>query len=602
MTDLATECGCADCVASNVKKVLKNGEIRTQKAKGIIRGLPELSSQHPYMHDFKFPQHILIQNEEQAKAYKDKAINYFARPCPEFPRHGFVESRPISSYNELKALLDEVIKEDPHGEILLGQKYADVAFNAIYTDFGSLSIGPGNDGATGGKGAIQLTVAPSKLHANVKKIAGIKQDDGAYFEIIYAAANKMDGYHYPNLVQLRGGPVINAAERDFIPEKMTIKEVIIPDDDLLIWAKRVENLAPGTAVWGDGHTLASHAAVHCIVHKIPFITSFQPKVGDQLAPSENAKQKSLAIKDFRRGVAAGIKSVKFKTGHMKDAFIFSLSVLHNWAYLRNSEHAAYLFGAAISVLEKICSSLVLGEFRHTKSSSYYGQSREKVYEKAIDTPNFIYLKKMKDAFESFSATRWKSGFGGDPWAMCAYYSIRLWNAVAHVYNKSAETMSDKDIAHIMDLFNGMINLSHNNGWWFNKIAAQNSLDMAAKLPGFAAAHSAVFYLNVCESVKSVAVPKSIPTIVIKDPFFMDKSKGACSMYITKDRLNWTTFKTQRGFKRCTKFDLTEKQQQMLREKLKKSGHNRVYLTPAKSGNFKLGNRIFNPPCKLEATK
>lgn len=594
-------CTCDDCVASNTKVVLKNGEIRTQKAKGIMKGLPALNSNHPYLHDFIFPMHYLIQNEDHLNNWKTKPCKYFARPCPEFPKHGFVESRPIDSYDKLCALFAEVVKEDPHGEVLLGPHFPHVDFNAIYTDFGSLSIGPGNDGATGGKGSIQLTVAPSKLSNKVKEAGGIKEGDGTYFEVVYASS-KPGGFPVPNMVQMRGGPIINAAERDFIPEKTVVTNVIIPNEDLLVWAKQVENLVPGTAVWGDGHTLASHAAVHCIIHKIPFITTHKPEVGEALAPSVNAKQKPMALKDFQRGVATGIQSLKVSKDHMKDGLIFSLSVLHNWAYIRNSENAAYLFGAAIALMEKICSSLVLGEYRHAKNSAYYGKGREDVYERAVSSPGFTYLKKMKDAFESFHNTKWKSGFGGDPWAMCAFYSIKLWNATAQVYNKKTNTLSDKDIASIMDLFNGMINLSHNNGWWFNKIAGQNSLDMAAKLPGLAAAHSAVFYLNVCEQVKSVVPTKTLPKISIKDTFFMDKTKGACFMFITKDRLSWATFKTQKGFKRSTKFNTTEKQLEGIREKMKASSRGRIYLTPNKNGSFKLGNKTFTPPCKLEAAK
>lgn len=600
-----SDCNCADCEAMRKPKAPKikdSGEPRTQKARGILKGLPTLLNNNPVLgHGFQFPQHFLIQSEAGLEPWKNKGINFFARPCPEFPRHGFVESRPINSFEKLGELFSEVVKEDPNGELLLGPSFPNVAFNAIYTDFGSLAIGPGNDGATGGKGSMQLTVAPTTLGNEVKSAGGIKNDDGAYFEVIYAPFGGSK-FNYPHLVQMRGGPVINAAERDFVPEKTTVTNVIIPNEDLLAWAKQVENLPKGTAVWGDGHTLASHAAVHCIVHKIPFITSRKPEVGEVLAPSANAKQRNLSINDFRRGVMVGMKSIKYTVSHMKDAFVFSLSVLHNWAYLRNTEHAAYLLGAAVATLEKICSSLVLGEYRHTKSSSYFGQSRNTVYEKAIATTGFTYVKRMKDAFESFHMSPWKSGFGGDPWAMCAYYSIRLWNALAAVYNKKAETLSDKDVANIMDTFNGMINLSHNNGWWFNKITTNDALDMAAKFPGFAAASSATFYLEVCEQVKSVQLAKKLDMIPINDPFFMDKTKGACSMYITKDRLDWVVFKTQKGFKRATKYELTDKQRAALKEKVSRLAKGKLYLAPQKNGSFKLGNRKFNPPCKLEASK
>lgn len=594
-----SECNCAECINTRAKKSPKSGEPKTQKARGIMRGLPQLCQMHG-LTEFRYPQHYLIQDETQARAWEAAGkINFFARPCPQFPRHGFVESRPVKSIEEIKTLLEEVLKEDPNGELLLGQAHKHVTHNAIYTDFGSLSIGPGNDGATAGKGSMQLTVAPSALDPSVRHMSGMKSEDGAYFEVIYCADSN-GGHAYPNLVQVRGGPVINAAERDFIPHEVTVSNVVIPDDDLLVWAKRVESFAPGTVVWADGHTLASHAAVHCIIHKIAFITSRQPSIGEKLAPSANAAQIPLSRDDFKRGVMVGSQSLKFTTSHMKDAFIFSLSVLHNWAYLRNTEHAAYLLGAAVALLEKICSSLCIGEYRHTKDSDDCGESREKVYEKAMSSNNFNFIKKLKEAFDSFHKTKWKSGFGGDPWAMCAFYSIRLWNAASKVYNKGTKSISDQEVASIMDTFNGMINLSHNNGWWFNKIAAQGVLDMAAQMPGFSALHSAKTYLDVCEYAKSAQLIDKLPDVKMREPFFMDKSKGACSMYITTDRPSWITFKTQKGFKRSTKIELTDKQNDALRDKLSKSPKGRVYLTPVKNGTFKLGNRVFNPPCKLEA--
>lgn len=569
----------------------------TQKAKGIINGLPHFFAINPKLEDFSFATHHLIKTEADIDQHFPR--KYFARPCPATPKHGFVESRLISTAEEAKDLLKEVLLEDVMGELLLGSAFDDVKYNSILTEFGALSIGPGNDGATGGKGAIQFSVAPTIISKECKNVSGIADDDAGYFEIIYTKG----GEHKltPSVVQLRGGPVVDCSSNDYIPADVVVKSVVIPSDDLLVWAKQVDSFEEGTVVWGSGHTLSSHAAVHCVLHKVPFVTTFEPIVGQTIEKSSNADQKPLATSSFTKGMAAGLTlTTTHGTSAMRERLRFSLAILHNWAYIRNSSGAAELLGAAISSLEKICASLVLGEFRHAENSPHRSYSRESLYHKAFLSKTNSYISKMKAAFDSFSKDTWKSGFGGEPWALCAFYSINLWNAAADICNSKDENISDSNIAKLIDVFNGMINLSHNNGWWFNKIADNSLLDMAAQHSGFCAAKVAPLMVDILELSKSATIKQGIKKIDIECPYFIDVKRGACSMFVNKDRLQWATFRTQTGLNRQIYLDLTVAQTAALKKKFGENG--KVFLTAQKNGMFKLGNLRIKSPCKLEGLK
>lgn len=509
------------------KAMSKTTRAKTQKAKSVIYGLKHLyKGTHMYsLRRFTSAQtHRLITDEKQIK--KNNKLPCFARPCPKKPRHGFVDSRVITTNKELLKLWKEVKAQDKDGEIILGPYVPQVEYNGVYASSGSLSIGPGNDGATAGNNSISFPVAPTTFSSTFMKNSGLTKKQTVYLETIYSHCNEK---YFPkwNLVQARGGPAISVVSPDYIPKSVTVKNIVIPHNDLLKWEKEAKKFKLGTVVYGAGHTLASHAAIHCVLNKIPFITSRKPKIGDILLPQGDKDVKINRIR-FKKGVRAGLRLCRASsTSDMYRLFYYSVSILHNWAYIKHSEHADWLLGAAAILFAKVSKSLVFGEYRHSGGKSI---PREKVYKKTLkgSITNFHKLPKI---FENFHSGKWSSGFGGIPWATCTWYTYSLWKNIVTSFNRKSSTLSDKEISDIISVMNKTTNVAHNNGWWFNKIAVKDDLDSIAKHPGLAALCVSELFFELHKRVKSIKKVK-------RNFYKANTIKNVPCAYDNKGRLSW----------------------------------------------------------------
>lgn len=537
---------------------------KTQKALGVLEGIPRL------LHTTKLDMyaesvtHRLIRNQDDilqlfhCGKYKGlpggfpPELPMFARPCPIKPRHGFVESRTVNDVEEIKALMKEVHKEDANGEILLGNHYDEVKYNAVYVSSGALSIGPGNDGATGGKESVSFPIAPYKS-TTLKRKSKIKESEEMYVEAILP-----NDHSRWALTQIRGGPAIDAGNEDFVPRRMIVKKVVTPCADLLLWEKQVKKFDNGTVVYGNGHTLASHAAVHCILHDIPFVVSHEPHVGDTLKSTEcNKRKHTMNREQFKKGVFMAIRKpfenrIMFSNS-FNEEFRFCFAVLHNWFRLKESPHADWLIGVAITTFARLCAALVLGEYRHHDSSmfgSYDG--RDAVY-RLVKMQSKRFVSALPKVFEHFYSGSWNSGFGGIPWANCSWYTIALWQTIIAEYNSKVKTMSHKNIAKLMDAMNRTINQAHNNGWWFNKIATQTDMDFAAKNPALTALCVADLFYAAAKSVEAIKDTKSLQLKQIRCKKVAPCGKNA------KQKLVW-------AYMWMSRYDLAEYKESMYKNK------------------------------------
>lgn len=509
-------------------------KIKTQKAKGIVHGIDHIIGYakggkiYRKMRNFMSqPSHIVIKNEMEA--IKNKQYPCFARPCPTEPRHGFVDSRTVTTRKELMKLWKEVMKQDASGEIILGPHIKNVVSNAVYVSSGNLAIGKGNDGATGGKESISFPVAPHSFSTKILKKSGLDRGDTVYLEAILTKDKWW-------LTQVRGGPAIDSISPDYIPKSTKVKKVVIPHDDLLAWESEAKAFKPGTVVYGNGHTLASHAAIHCVLNKIPFVTTFEPIVGKTIKPEKATKVRKLNRTKFKRGIRAGLNMCKARTGqsNMLKFFYFSLSVLHNWAYIKHSEHADWLLGAATILFAKTCASLVHGEFRHSPNHGKLNTNRSKVYANALKN-NTAVFSKLPMIFSDFHSGGWTDGFGGVPWANCTWYTYSLWTHIVKIYNKTSANLTEKEISNVISVINRTVNIAHNNGWWFNKIAEKQDMDFAANSPGLAAYCVAEFYDELYKKVQKVKTVqrKFKKTVKLETPFTRDKDGRIAWVYLDK---------------------------------------------------------------------
>lgn len=496
--------------------------MRTQKAKGILVGIYEIFQKYPHLCKFFAPMaHRLVSHPSQIEAFQDKIdFPIFGRPCPVRPRHGFVDSQVLLTKYDLMSMWNKAVAHDNKAEIIIGPHMPAVKYNSIYVSSGNIAIGVGNDGATGGKKSVSFPVAPTKFTKKIKRLSGVKDNDELYLESIM-----QDNWWH--LAQVRGGPALNIASADYIPQEVKVTDVAIPHDNLIAWEEDVKLYkdSPGIVVYGNGHTLASHAAIHCILNKVPFITSEKPVVGQVLKPTLNAESPKLNRKRFREGMWAADKLLakviddKHVHTELQKHFYFALSVLHNWAYLKNSTEADWLLGAAAQTLARICCALCFGEHRHMYESNggvFKDKDRGRVYVKALGC-EVSFLNSLSQVFKDFYSREWSGGFGGPPWATCSWYTLKLWGRVVRTNNKNTSTLSDAEVIDVISTVNKLVNLAHNNGWWFNKFTTQKDFDFIAKEPGLAAFAAAEVFHKVAEqrelskgrTYKKMDVPKRV---------------------------------------------------------------------------------------------
>jgi hypothetical protein len=166
-----------------------------------------------------------------------------------------------------------------------------------------------------------------------------------------------------------------------------------------------------------------------------------------------------------------------------------------------------------------------------------------------------------------------------------------------------ESLDDNDIISVIDVFNRIINLSHNNGWWFNKIASESVLDMAAKTPGLTAAAAAPFYFELCKlAEKTIKVPATFNMIRMKNLYFFDQTRGAVAMLVSSERPGFAVLRAQGGMKRTVKLRLNKQQKESVRKKLSSSKNGKLYLAPQANGAFKLIDTVITPPIALNGAQ
>ncbi len=388
----------------------------------------------------------------------------FGRPCPIKPRHGFVDSIPVANKKEALALFRKAKKSDPLAEMIL-MPLIDAKLNAIWTP-GLLAIGAGNDGATSGKGSIQISTN-AKLpvtSSTVVDMSAVAKGDVPYFEFVRDA-----GTSY--CVQLRGGPMVGDLGTDYIPKKMTVKKIVKAQGDLEEWETTAKNLKgqEGVVVWHPGGNMADHYAVHSVLNHVPISITVEPKVGGTLEKSK--KIMSLDANEVLTGLSLGVEMDL----PYKEAALLVLGAVHNMTAFGPRE--SRLLGVGLSLALRLGMAACFGEARHKTQKLI---DRKQVYKKAWKDMGEA-VKRFNEARTKFYEGGWKSNFGGPKWAACADATAELWNLVV----KFVQSKSEQDLENACMQLNTVINLAHNGGWWFNKFINARWFDIAAKVSGAA---------------------------------------------------------------------------------------------------------------------
>lgn len=422
---------------------------RTQKARGIVA----LARYHA-------PDLVPPFEVHSAKVVDpNRLIGFFSRPCPMRPRHGFVDSRKVSTIEEGCALIRETLDADPDAEIVT-MPLIDAAFSGIWTT-GLLTIGRGHDGATSGSAAWSVPALGNLVTEFTATEAGVNENP--YVEILWP--DKDDTYR---LVQLRDGPALPRTE-NYIPHPVEVKEVILATGDLLIWEETMRKASAGTVVHHPGGSLASHYAIHAVLNRIPVVISREPKPGEFLRVEGEVARVSANIQSLRAGfyLASRLRVSYQDAAQVMLAGCHHISV---WAGRYDT-----LLGLALGFAYRLTVAAALGEMRHAPGETRRRdeiQCRNDVYDAFWDTN---YLPATRQAFEgalrAFHQMVWRRSYGGAKW----FYFAR-WAATVHNH------LLDGHAEGALQALNQLVHCAHNTGWAFNKFVDNDLLTITARNP------------------------------------------------------------------------------------------------------------------------
>ncbi len=473
---------------------------KTQKLKGVmavIRNLGEYSAV-PVLFalkkgdDRRLVERWFHETTKEKWGGSQQSLPLFARPCPVSPRHGFVDSRKVSSVDDIMQVWDETLKADPEGELII-MPCIEATHNAVWTPT-LLTFGKGHDGATAGKDVVMLPYVKGKwLNMPSAQSAGLKPDQAPYVE---AVKDQWSNWKY---TQLRGGPPLEGVGPDYIPHQVKVKDVIRPIGpdgpmDLLVWESTIQERKDeeGLVVWHPGGSPTDHFSVHCRSHNLPIVTSRMVNVGDVLEPTSNLKA------DPQKVLVGLIRAEKMKLDEDDyfNAGMLMLHSLHHSAVMVESFSEWIGFGAAIML--RLGSMALAGEARHAmiwREGQWHHpggkQNREQVYHSMAPKSLSYHHARLSRWSKVFRYGRFSSvGMGGHNWAICAHALIPLFEAVKRL----AQQPDDEAVGGLIRALNVAVNQAHNGGWWLNKFMPDPKVMDECQNPELGA------LLNLCDNI------------------------------------------------------------------------------------------------------
>lgn len=455
----------------------------------------------------------------------------FARPCPLTPRHGFVESRIVTTLSEAKAVFDEARKEDPQAEMILMEPLS-AKWSGVATSKG-VSWGWGNDGVTSNtsRSVAIPTPATSPEHlklANYHRFGqlshiGIMNGDDIYFELV-------EHKNLTRLVQMRAGPP-QPTTKNFIPRDTWVEKILHMDSyNLLDWEAIIlkHKNARGVVVHLPNTALSSHWAVHAITHGIPVYTEQYLELG-RLLKEETLNVAPLAPADYDT-IADHIlrfSQMDFMGDHRdehhwrrrSEMITTAFASIHAMPLWGPEPHLLAMRGFAMAASMRFIAAASYGELRHwfgqgpgrhgrkfpcaligadTAYSFDISQTRDRtaVYEKLLmPASTQVLYKALKCAEKGFRAYGWgdgenntrrhrgddttsSSGYGGKNWANVARGGRDLASAVDSFLHYPSEALWTR----VVSTANIALHTAHNNGHCVNKWVSSNTLNALALAP------------------------------------------------------------------------------------------------------------------------
>jgi hypothetical protein len=414
----------------------------------------------------------------------------FARPCPERPRHGFVDSRVVHDRSEWLSLMAEIEAcDEPTCEVML-MPPIEADWSAIVTPSG-ITMGTGNDGATSGHGSVSVPAPtrPAYLRQHYfggKELEELGITDTPYIEVVHDAENVE-----VEVVQVRDGPAITVGDR-WVPKQVTVGRVVKVDgQDLMAWEEEAKGFDAGTVVWHPGGNLSSHYSVHCIINKVPVVcTEEEVRVGDVLEPSGveadlDARQYVNLASLIPRFMSA-LRSSKEDRGVRTENVRIAVATLHANAAWGPQRHLVWMRAFMAASLVHHGTLACIGENRHWPGGSDadvkryadgipFAGRREDSYRFALDMHLEDVLRQLRYAHHDYDRPVWSGGYGGPKWHDCTREVLRGWKAIAQFLREPNES----GWVEVVQACNAIVNTSHNGGRLLTKFLDSDEFDSLA---------------------------------------------------------------------------------------------------------------------------
>lgn len=439
----------------------------TQKARGIrvLQSHGILSQAMAY---------IGTSLESSILAAQHVGLPCFCRPCPITSRHGFVDSRTVSSEDEVRQVWNEARAADSQAELIL-MPFVQSSHNMVWRP-GLLSIGPGHDGATGGHDSLEVYLQPaySQTWQQLATAAGCDLEKcDPFVEAVSGPAQSLV------VTQVRAGTKGAPTAPNWVPADMTVGEVVVIDPahkkdagKMLEWESTAKTLQPGYhVVYNPGGNGGDHWFVHSQAAGIAVVTNYLPTVGEHL-PKQGIDLVPLDPQAIAWGFLGGILSPSLLTPVRREQAVCAAVMGTHHGLLMGGDAGVHL-GASVAMMLRLGQAAIWGEARHKDGK---GLSREQIYAGSLD--HWLHGRsKLRDKVALFFEKSWFGEYGGPAWAACGQATVQLDTAMLTVIQQPT-------IANATALFTcltNVVNLAHNNGWWLNKFAHGHWFDYAADL-------------------------------------------------------------------------------------------------------------------------
>ena len=387
--------------------------VASQKAKSLLKYISEFKSGRG---EWRAPATELILLEDDFDVV-DAAFNRvtesadgFLRTCPEFARHGVLESIRVSRDNlrkHWKHLKETMEKEDENGCLIL-QPFTEATSSCVLAPRQYAAVGINHDGITAGHGFnlyFHLDESDTQLSDHM---ASIGHQLGEYeLEFVSRVIGQNNIDRHPNmemyLTQVRGAPPhppraapftytdssreIGNPDEDLVANtdvaipggRVTVKEVrrMTGLEDVIFLEREInkETMPKGFVVSEPNGSLLSHICAHCRAHEIPYIVS-EVEVGQtwvEGSPTWGAVEGSTTIipapynafapslmSEFNRGLEMSKTHWQRQQGWLAHFF-------HQWVGMNyNGSKSALLAGGFVGWMCKAILGLSLGEMRHSR--------------------------------------------------------------------------------------------------------------------------------------------------------------------------------------------------------------------------------------------